>query len=60
LGICDVCGVEVSDDELYGRGECGKAYCEECAEKDGTVKELGVCSDCEETHEAEEDYWGWN
>jgi len=39
--------------------ECGKAYCEKCAEKDGTVKELGVCSDCEEVYEAEEDYYGW-
>jgi len=26
---------------------------------DGTIKTLGVCSDCEEVYEAEEDYWGW-
>jgi len=39
LGICDGCGAEVSDEELYRCGECGKAYCEE---KDGTIKELGV------------------
>ncbi|MBA7601067.1 hypothetical protein ES703_08134 [subsurface metagenome] len=23
------------------------------------IKELGVCPDCEEVFEAEEDYWGW-
>jgi len=59
LATCDIYGVEVSDEELYRCGECGKACCEECAEKDGVVKELGVCSDCEETYEAEEDYRGW-
>jgi len=59
LGVCDGCGAEVSDDELYRCGECGKAYCVECAVADGTIKKLGVCSDCEEVYEAEEDYWGW-
>jgi len=59
LGICDGCGTEVSDGELYRCGECGKAFCEECAVADGTIKKLGVCSDCEEVYEAEEDYWGW-
>jgi len=49
----------VDDDKLYRCSECGKAYCEECAEEDGTIKKLGVCSDCEEVYEAEEDYWGW-
>jgi len=24
-------GVEVSDEELYRCGECGKKYCEQCA-----------------------------
>jgi len=42
LGICDGCGAEVNNEELYRCGECGKAYCEECAEKDGTVEDLGV------------------
>jgi len=32
-------------EELYKCGECGKAYCEECAVADGTIKALGVCSD---------------
>ena len=26
---------------------------------DPVIKKLGVCSDCEEVYEAEEDYWGW-
>jgi len=30
------------DEELYKCGECGKACCEECAEKDEVIKELGV------------------
>jgi len=59
LGTCDVCGTEVDDDKLYSCSECGKEYCEECAEEDGTIKKLGVCSDCEEVYEGEEDYWGW-
>jgi len=63
LGICDVCSVEVGDEELYRCGECGKTYREKCAVadrtiKDGTVNDLGVCSDCEEVYEAEEDYSG--
>ena len=49
----------MEDGELYRCCECGKAYCEECAEEDGSIKKLGVCSDCEEVYEAEEDYWGW-
>jgi len=59
LGTCDVCGTGVDDDKLYKCSECGKAYCDGCAEEDGTIKKLGVCSDCEEVYEAEEDYWGW-
>lgn len=39
--------------------DCGKAYCPRCAEEDPTIKELGVCPDCEEVFTAEEDYWGW-
>jgi len=59
LAICDGCGAEASDQELYRCGECGKEYCEKCAVADGTIKDLGVRSDCEEVYEAEEDYWGW-
>jgi len=44
---------------LYRCGECGKTYCEKCAVADARIKTLGVCSDCEEVYEAEEDYWGW-
>ena len=35
MGVCDGCGAEVSDDELYRCGDCRKAYCKECAESDG-------------------------
>lgn len=48
MSTCDVCGTEVSDDELYRCGECGKACGKECALADGTIKELGVRSDCED------------
>jgi len=41
LGICYVCGAEVSDDELHRCGEYGKAYRDECTRKDGAIKELG-------------------
>jgi hypothetical protein len=35
--------------------DCGRAYCPECAEKDPAIKELGVCPDCEEVFEDNED-----
>ena len=57
---CRVCRRQIKDDEkFYVCGECGKVYCEECAEKNPTIKSLGVCPDCEEVYETEEDYWGW-
>lgn len=56
---CDVCGEEFPESQLRRCYDCGKVYCPECAEKDPTIKELGVCPDCEEVFEAEEDYWGW-
>jgi hypothetical protein len=56
---CSVCGLEFSEEDLIRCSECGKAYCLKCAEKDPTIKELGVCPDCEEVYETEEDYWGW-
>ena len=59
MGRCSICGKEVPREELLRCGECGKAYCPVCAEKDSTIKELGVCPNCEEVYETEEDYWGW-
>jgi hypothetical protein len=59
MARCSVCGQEVPEGQLLRCGECGKAYCSECAERDLTIKELGVCPDCEEVYEQEEDYWGW-
>jgi len=57
--VCAECGKVFKPDQIARCSECGKAYCEECAEKDETIKTLGVCSDCEEVYEGEEDYWGW-
>ena len=59
MARCSVCGREFPESQLRRCYDCGKAYCPECAEKDPTIKELGVCPDCEEVFEAEEDYWGW-
>jgi DNA-directed RNA polymerase subunit H (RpoH/RPB5) len=56
---CDVCGEEFPESQLLRCYDCGKAYCPRCAEKDPTIKELGVCPDCEEVFEDEEDEWGW-
>jgi len=57
--VCAECGKAFKPDQMVRCSECGKAYCEECAEEDLTIKRLGVCPDCEEVYEAEEDYWGW-
>jgi len=59
MPVCSGCGMEFDEDDLLRCGECGKAYCDKCAEADGSIKEFGVCSDCEEVYEGEEDYWGW-
>ena len=52
---CSVCGREFPEERLLRCYDCGNAYCLKCAEKDPTIKELGVCPDCEEVFEAEED-----
>ena len=44
---CSVCGEEFPESQLLYCYDCGKAYCPKCAEKDPTIKELGVCPDCE-------------
>jgi len=49
---CGVCGREIHE-SYYRCGECGKVYCLSCAERNPTIKSLGVCPDCEETYEAE-------
>ena len=59
MSRCSVCEREFPESQLRRCYDCGKAYCPECAEKNPTIKELGVCPDCEEVFEAEEDYWGW-
>ena len=49
----------VFHDTIMGRyqinHDCGKPYCLDCTGPDW----MGVCPDCEEVFEAEEDYWNW-
>jgi len=59
MPYCSSCGSYVPLEGLLKCSECGKTFCNKCAEEDGSIKELGVCSDCEEVYEGEEDYWGW-
>lgn len=59
MSRCSVCGKEVGEEEAIRCWECGKTYCPGCANRDPTIRELGVCPDCEETYEAEEDYEEW-
>lgn len=56
---CSVCGREFPESKLVRCCDCGKAYCPKCADDDPTIGKLGVCPDCEEVFEAEEDYWDW-
>ena len=50
---CSVCGKEFPSLNLISCSECGRTFCEECADESMTA--LGICSDCEETWQAEED-----
>jgi len=52
--ICSKCGRDFPDEEILRCRECGKPYCSECAEESGSMRELGVCPDCEETWEVGE------
>jgi len=52
---CSVCGKNISEGKLITCSECGKAYCERCAGEDPSMSALGICSDCEETWQAEDD-----
>jgi predicted amidophosphoribosyltransferase len=53
MPTCSVCGKEVPAGKLLVCSECGKTFCEECA--DTSMRALGLCSDCEETWQAEDD-----
>jgi len=50
---------EETKESYYRCGEYGEVYCLSCAQRDPTIKSLGVCPDCEEVYEDEEDEWGW-
>jgi len=55
ITACTECGKAAKPDEIVQCYDCGKAYCLDCAGSDW----IGVCPDCEEVFEAEEDYWNW-
>ncbi|MEW6222491.1 MAG: hypothetical protein AB1476_04155 [Candidatus Hadarchaeota archaeon] len=38
--------------------ECGKQYCRGCARREKSIVALGICPDCEETWQAEDDMEG--
>ena len=52
---CSECGKAFPRSRIIRCYDCGRAYCIDCAGP-GWV---GVCADCEEVFEAEEDYWDW-
>ena len=52
---CSVCGKEVSEGKLITCSECGRAYCERCAGENPSMSALGVCSNCEEFWDSEDD-----
>jgi hypothetical protein len=52
---CSVCGREFPEEELVRCSECGEPYCMGCAGKDPSMRTLGICSDCEDAHGAEDD-----
>ncbi|MDI6642656.1 MAG: hypothetical protein QMD95_01155 [Candidatus Hodarchaeaceae archaeon] len=54
MSRCSVCGREFPEGELVRCSECGRPYCRGCAGKDPSMRALGICSDCEEAHGAEE------
>jgi len=53
--VCSSCGKECSEENVVYCSECGEPYCEECAEE---WLSSGVCPDCEESWESEEDLDG--
>jgi len=52
---CSECGRTITDDDSVRCYDCGRTYCLVCAGSDW----IGVCPDCEEAFEGEEDYWDW-
>ena len=50
---CAVCGRDVED--FVTCSQCGKVYCKKCAGSDRSMAALGLCSDCEEAWQAEDD-----
>jgi len=55
MASCSVCGREFPEAKMVQCSECGKAYCEECAGEEPSMSALGICSDCEEFWDSEDD-----
>jgi len=53
--ICTECGKARDQVKIVRCYDCGKPYCLECVGEDW----IGVCPDCAEVFETEEDYWDW-
>lgn len=51
---CSACGRGFPDDRMSCCSQCGRAYCEERAEAETSMAALGVCLDCEETWQDED------
>jgi len=51
---CHGCHRFLDETDIMRCYDCGRTFCEECA---GPAFWVGLCSDCEEVMEAEEDYY---
>ncbi|MBC7219601.1 MAG: hypothetical protein H5T49_05685 [Hadesarchaea archaeon] len=55
MSKCSVCGQAFPEGEMSYCSQCGRAYCERCAEEVPSMAALGICPDCEEAWQAEDD-----
>jgi hypothetical protein len=70
MPTCSVCGKTFPKEKLVECENCGRAYCEGCEDfascsecgrtfcgdcADASMRALGLCSDCEEVWQAEDD-----
>ncbi|MEM2878695.1 MAG: hypothetical protein QXG10_04040 [Candidatus Hadarchaeales archaeon] len=58
MTMCSECGRDVEEENKVKCRECGRVYCEECASNEDSMNEFGVCPDCEEKWESDEEEEG--